>query len=62
LLTLLDTLLQYKLNTLFYSLRSVDLSENGLLGLPVPSLWKSQLMKEILVAKNKLTKVMFLLY
>ncbi|XP_071082435.1 leucine-rich repeat serine/threonine-protein kinase 2-like [Haliotis cracherodii] len=39
------------------SLRFVDLSKNGLLGFPPPVLWKSQILKEILVSENSIARL-----
>ncbi|ESO88800.1 hypothetical protein LOTGIDRAFT_125534, partial [Lottia gigantea] len=38
-------------------LRTIDLSDNKLLGLPAPFLWKTQLLKEIFVSKNNIIKM-----
>ncbi|KAJ8302247.1 hypothetical protein KUTeg_021234 [Tegillarca granosa] len=38
------------------SLRVIDLSENGLFGLPPPSMWKTQMLKELHASKNYITK------
>ncbi|XP_021358112.1 leucine-rich repeat serine/threonine-protein kinase 2-like [Mizuhopecten yessoensis] len=39
------------------SLRSVDLSGNGLVGLPAPLHWKSTMLKEILLCRNSISKL-----
>ncbi|XP_046571062.1 leucine-rich repeat serine/threonine-protein kinase 2-like [Haliotis rubra] len=39
------------------SLRFVDLSKNGLMGFPPPVLWKSQILKEILVSENNISRL-----
>lgn len=39
------------------SLRSVDLSGNGLVGLPAPLHWKSSRLKEVLLCHNQITKL-----
>ncbi len=38
-------------------LRSLDLCNNGLMGLPPPAQWSSQGLKEILVSHNRIKKV-----
>ncbi|XP_033759236.1 leucine-rich repeat serine/threonine-protein kinase 2-like isoform X1 [Pecten maximus] len=39
------------------SLRSVDLSSNGLVGIPAPLHWKSTMLKEVLLCRNNITKL-----
>ncbi|XP_041348341.1 leucine-rich repeat serine/threonine-protein kinase 2-like isoform X2 [Gigantopelta aegis] len=39
------------------SLRTVDLSDNILDGLPPPAMWKSQILKNIMVSRNKISKL-----
>ncbi|KAK3610610.1 hypothetical protein CHS0354_009068 [Potamilus streckersoni] len=39
------------------SLMSLDLSENNLMGLPSISMWKSTLMRELLVSRNNISKL-----
>ncbi|KAL3853636.1 hypothetical protein ACJMK2_017166 [Sinanodonta woodiana] len=39
------------------SLMSLDLSENNLMGLPSVSMWKSTLMRELLVSRNNISKL-----
>ncbi|XP_060085692.1 leucine-rich repeat serine/threonine-protein kinase 2-like [Ylistrum balloti] len=39
------------------SLRSVDLSSNGLVGIPAPLHWKSTMLKEILLCGNSISKL-----
>ncbi|XP_069115691.1 leucine-rich repeat serine/threonine-protein kinase 2-like isoform X2 [Argopecten irradians] len=39
------------------SLRSVDLSNNGLVGIPAPQHWKSTMLKEVLLCQNNITKL-----
>jgi hypothetical protein len=39
------------------SLRALDLASNELEGLPSPLQWKTQMLKELIVSRNKITKV-----
>ena len=50
---------QHTLTTLHCgcSLRVLDLAGNQLEGLPPPSQWKTQILKELVVSLNKITKV-----
>ena len=46
-------------HTFLFSLRYLDLSENGLTGLPAVSLWTSTMIKELNFNRNKITTVGF---
>ncbi|CAG5133128.1 unnamed protein product, partial [Candidula unifasciata] len=39
------------------NVRTVDLSCNGLVGCPLPSMWKTQMLKELMLSKNNITKL-----
>ncbi|XP_059152219.1 leucine-rich repeat serine/threonine-protein kinase 2-like [Physella acuta] len=39
------------------NLRSVDLSSNGILGFPPPTLWKTQMLKDLLLSHNQIDKL-----
>ncbi|CAL1534532.1 unnamed protein product [Lymnaea stagnalis] len=39
------------------NLRIIDLCSNGIMGFPPPTLWKSQMLKDLLLSKNHITKL-----
>ncbi|XP_055999651.1 leucine-rich repeat serine/threonine-protein kinase 2-like isoform X2 [Ostrea edulis] len=39
------------------TLKFIDLSDNKLIGLPNPPSWKSQMLKEVLMSKNQISKI-----
>ena len=41
----------------FFSLRKVDLSDNKIVNFPAPVLWRSQMLQEIKLSRNRIIKV-----